>query len=107
MTLAPILVLGAAALVINLSGGRWRPWLIFCASLAAVFALQPAMPIRNLDFWLPVLSLALVALGARRANVAMKTPQPTGRRIPATPMPLLPAAPIVPATCVPWPLSSL
>ena len=26
---------------------------------------------------------------------------------PVTPMPLLPAAAIVPATCVPWPLSSV
>lgn len=63
MTLAAILVFGLAALAINLPVKGWRPWLMFAASLAAVFALQPAMPVRNLDFWMPVGSLALVALG--------------------------------------------
>ena len=31
----------------------------------------------------------------------------TCQLMPATPMPLLPTAPIVPETCVPWPLSSI
>lgn len=33
---------------------------LFLASALAVFVLQPAMPIRQLDFWLPFASLALV-----------------------------------------------
>ena len=42
---------------------RVRNGLIFVASLLAVYALQPASPIRHLDFWLPTLSLILCTLG--------------------------------------------
>ena len=40
-----------------------RPWVLFLASALAVYALQPATPIRYLDYWLPTLTLALAALG--------------------------------------------
>ena len=38
---------------------RWRGWAILVGSILAAYWLQPAVPIRNLDFWLPTLSIAL------------------------------------------------
>lgn len=60
MGLAQILALSLCALLIGwLAPMRWRIWLILVASLAAIYWLQPATPIRNLDFWLPTLSIGL------------------------------------------------
>lgn len=42
--------------------GRWRGWLILIMSLLAVFWLQPGTPIRQLDFWFPVATIALTVL---------------------------------------------
>lgn len=39
-----------------------RPWVAFALSAAALFALQPASPVRYADFWLPNLTLALTIL---------------------------------------------
>ncbi len=39
-----------------------RNWAVFSASVLALFWLQPAAAIRNFDFWLPVGTLALVAV---------------------------------------------
>jgi alginate O-acetyltransferase complex protein AlgI len=36
-----------------------RGWLIFVASVIALYWLQPSMPVRNMDFWLPTATLAL------------------------------------------------
>jgi alginate O-acetyltransferase complex protein AlgI len=36
-----------------------RGWFLLCISSLAVFWLQPALPIRYLDFWLPVATLSL------------------------------------------------
>ena len=64
MTLLYILIFSLFALAAGmLVDRRWRNWLIFAGSLLAVYALQPATPIRHLDFWLPTLSLALCGLG--------------------------------------------
>jgi alginate O-acetyltransferase complex protein AlgI len=63
MTLTNILVFILAALLIGLAAGRWRGWLILGVSVLSLFWLQPGTPIRSLDFWLPVVSLALVLLG--------------------------------------------
>ncbi len=64
MTLPYIL---AAAVVAALIGfvlpGRWRGWLMLIASMLAVYILQPATPIRGLDFWLPTAALALAICG--------------------------------------------
>jgi len=38
---------------------RRRIWLILSASLLAVYWIQPSLPIRNLDFWLPTASILL------------------------------------------------
>lgn len=60
MSFTDILIFTAAALLFRLASGGWgRRWLIFAASLLAVFWLQPSTPIRYLDFWLPLISCLL------------------------------------------------
>jgi len=43
--------------------GRMRGFLLFTFSILAVYALQPALPIRYLDFWLPTAALGFTLLG--------------------------------------------
>jgi D-alanyl-lipoteichoic acid acyltransferase DltB (MBOAT superfamily) len=63
MTLTQLLVFGAAALGLGaLTRGRGRGELLLVGSLLALYWLQPATPIRHLDFWLPTASLALTVL---------------------------------------------
>jgi alginate O-acetyltransferase complex protein AlgI len=67
MLLPEILLLAALALLFRVAA-VWaspvvRGWLIFAASVAALYWLQPVMPIRYMDFWLPTLTLALAVLG--------------------------------------------
>lgn len=63
MGLAQILALSLSALAIGwLAPRHWRVWLILLASLLAIYWLQPSAPIRNLDFWLPTLSIGLTVL---------------------------------------------
>jgi D-alanyl-lipoteichoic acid acyltransferase DltB (MBOAT superfamily) len=63
MSLLHLLVFCALALAYRLFARRRAGgWLLFAASVAAVYWLQPAMPIRHLDFWLPTASLALATL---------------------------------------------
>ena len=53
----------AAALSIGLlTRGAWRTYLLLAVSVFAVYWLQPALPLRSVDFWLPSLTLALVVL---------------------------------------------
>ncbi len=62
MTLPQILVFCVIALAAgSLSREAWRGRLLLVGSLLAVFWLQPSTPIRNLDFWLPTLTIALAA----------------------------------------------
>ena len=70
MTLTNILVFIVLALLggflagpFSEKGRRWRGWFILLAGVFSLYWLQPALPIRNLDFWLPTASLALVLLG--------------------------------------------
>lgn len=68
MLIPQILLLAALALVFRLLArpprlAPVRGWLIFGASVLALYWLQPAMPIRYLDYWLPTATLALTALG--------------------------------------------
>lgn len=42
---------------------KLRNPLLLALSTGVIFWLQPALPIRGLDFWLPIATLALVALG--------------------------------------------
>ncbi len=63
MTLLPILVFIAIALLTGwIVPPRWRIGLVLVTSLLAIFWLQPGLPIRNLDFWLPVISILLTFL---------------------------------------------
>src|SRR5574341_911369 len=63
MTLTQLLVFGAAALLCGwIFKERWRGGLMLAGSLLALYWLQPATPIRHLDFWLPMGSLALTVL---------------------------------------------
>ncbi|MEZ0395606.1 MAG: MBOAT family O-acyltransferase [Anaerolineales bacterium] len=64
MTLTFILILAGLAAVLGLfARGRWRLPLLLSVSALTVYALQPALPIRYLDFWLPTATLGLVVLG--------------------------------------------
>jgi D-alanyl-lipoteichoic acid acyltransferase DltB (MBOAT superfamily) len=63
MALRSILILIAAALLIRLLfRQRGRGWALLAASALAVYWMQPALPVRYLDYWLPTLTLALAAL---------------------------------------------
>jgi hypothetical protein len=74
MTLLHILVFTAFALLAGwLAPPRWRGWLLLGSSLLAVYWLQPATPVRNLDFWLPTASITLTVW-------VWSITQPGGRR---------------------------
>jgi len=73
MALSDILVFTMSAVIFRLvfgtlrvflpgAGDRWRGWLLLVASILAVYWLQPPLPIRYIDFWLPTLTLLLVFL---------------------------------------------
>ncbi|MGA2112894.1 MAG: MBOAT family O-acyltransferase [Anaerolineales bacterium] len=60
MTLLQILVGGALAVACGLFlHDRPRPYLLLVASVLAVFWFQPALPLREVDFWLPVATVML------------------------------------------------
>jgi D-alanyl-lipoteichoic acid acyltransferase DltB (MBOAT superfamily) len=63
MTLPVILIsIGVAALLGLVVRNRWRIQLLMGISILAVFAFQPVLPVRGLDFWFPIATLALVSL---------------------------------------------
>jgi alginate O-acetyltransferase complex protein AlgI len=63
MTLTIILIAIPVAILLLLNKREsWRIPLLMVVSALAVYALQPALPVRGLDFWLPTLTLALVIL---------------------------------------------
>jgi len=53
MTLTHIAIFGALTLLAAFLSDRIRDLFLFTLSILAVYALQPALPIRYLDFWLP------------------------------------------------------
>lgn len=60
MSLAQILVFAAVAVLSgSLGQTRWRSWILMVSSLLAMYWMQPSTPIRNLDFWLPFLTIVL------------------------------------------------
>ncbi|MBI3160295.1 MAG: MBOAT family protein [Chloroflexi bacterium] len=62
MTLAQIGIFAALGLLAGAVQTRLpRRWAMLALSVLAVFWLQPALPIRGLDFWLPLVSLGLSA----------------------------------------------
>ncbi|MEO8357228.1 MAG: MBOAT family O-acyltransferase [Chloroflexota bacterium] len=54
--------ISAALLVGTLTRGAWRTYLLLAISVFAVYWLQPAIPLRSFDFWLPSITLALIVL---------------------------------------------
>ncbi len=59
-------ILAAAAIAVLIGFGlpkRTRGWALLLVSMLAVYMLQPATPIRGLDFWLPTATLALAICG--------------------------------------------
>ncbi|MDW8327302.1 MAG: MBOAT family O-acyltransferase [Anaerolineales bacterium] len=60
MSLTQLLILaGVALLARGLAGGRYRRAAIPIVSILALYWLQPAVPIRQLDFWLPTVTIGL------------------------------------------------
>ncbi|MBT3240438.1 MAG: hypothetical protein HON98_10625 [Chloroflexi bacterium] len=60
MSLSNILIfIGLALVSASLLKGSGRKPLLLIISILAIYWLQPATPIRNLDFWLPTLTIAI------------------------------------------------
>ncbi len=63
MSLVNILILIGAAFVIRLAfSGKLRRWAMLVASVLAIYWLQPALAIRQMDFWFPTLTLGIILL---------------------------------------------
>jgi alginate O-acetyltransferase complex protein AlgI len=62
MTLTHIAIFGALTFLAAFLSDRLRGFFLFTLSLLAVYALQPALPIRTIDFWLPTAALGLVTV---------------------------------------------
>jgi D-alanyl-lipoteichoic acid acyltransferase DltB (MBOAT superfamily) len=62
MTLTLIAIFGALSLLAAFLSDRIRGLFLFTLSILAVYALQPALPIRYLDFWLPTAALGLALI---------------------------------------------
>jgi hypothetical protein len=64
MSLLNILILIIVALLVRLVfPGKLRRWALLIASVLAIFWLQPALSIRQMDFWFPLATVGLVFLG--------------------------------------------
>jgi D-alanyl-lipoteichoic acid acyltransferase DltB (MBOAT superfamily) len=64
MTLVSIVVFGIGAALYGLIvPARWRGWVLLAASVAAIYWLQPASPVRPVDFVLPTATLVLGVIG--------------------------------------------
>ncbi|HSV86392.1 MAG TPA: MBOAT family O-acyltransferase [Levilinea sp.] len=59
MLLAMILAFSVVAVALRFLGDRLRGWALLAACALAVYLLQPSMPIRYLDYWLPTATLGL------------------------------------------------
>ncbi len=71
--LETILIFVAFALLFaGLLRGRARNWLLFIASVIAVYWLQPWLPLRHADFLLPTFTLALTVTGWRLTRAPQK-----------------------------------
>lgn len=110
MALSGILIFSAAAALVGwLAHGRWRSSSALVLSLIALYALQPASPIRYLDFWLPTASLALVVTvwaATCTPVAATRTPvtatSPSAQAAPASPKAAPPASPAAASRLADW-----
>lgn len=63
MGLTQVLIFAGVAILLRLFGrGMKRGWLLLVFSALAIYWLQPGMPIRYLDYWLPTATIGLVVL---------------------------------------------
>lgn len=69
-----LILIGISAVLGRVIWNRWRILMLLGISALAIFALQPALPVRGLDFWLPTLTLGLTTLAW-----VLTTPQPQRR----------------------------
>ncbi len=66
MIIVQILILAAAALFWGIvMRERGRSWFLLAASVIVIFWLQPALPIRGFDFWIPVATLIITIFSWR------------------------------------------
>lgn len=63
MTLGTILVCLIGALIYRFLPAAWRGWALLIGSVIGVYALQPALPLPMVDFYLPTLILILALIG--------------------------------------------
>src|SRR5436309_10457853 len=64
MTLTSIVIFGIAAAFYGLIvPAKWRGWVLLVASVVAIYWLQPAIPVRPVDFVLPTATLVLAVAG--------------------------------------------
>lgn len=68
MSLGNILILIGLSLAVFFSGlfpftRRWRTSLLLILSVVIIYWLQPGLPIRGLDFWLPTATVFIASLG--------------------------------------------
>lgn len=99
MTLINILAFSATALVVGLLiNKRWQGWLILAGSVLAIYWLQPASPIRHLDFWLPTATLGLVVV----SWALIRLPHPLAVANPAISPQKLPSTVVVETGPNPW-----
>jgi len=63
MTLIFILIsIGLSVLLGVVIHNRWREQFLLVTSVLAIYALQPVLPVRGMDFWFPTATLALASL---------------------------------------------
>ncbi|MDP2776795.1 MAG: hypothetical protein Q8O48_04080, partial [Anaerolineales bacterium] len=60
MTIIQILIAAAAAFFWGtVMRERGRAWFLLAASVGVIFWLQPALPVRGFDFWIPIGTLVI------------------------------------------------
>ena len=63
MTLGDFYILVGSAFFIRIFPlPKIRKWILLVASIILIFWLQPALPIRYLDFYLPILTISIILL---------------------------------------------
>jgi D-alanyl-lipoteichoic acid acyltransferase DltB (MBOAT superfamily) len=50
-------LVGFSLAIGTLVRGRWRSWVLLVGSILAIYWLQPSIPIRHVDFWLPTITI--------------------------------------------------
>lgn len=73
MTPGWIVILLALALIYQRLPGYWRSWVLLFMSVGLIFALQPPLTIRGLDFWLPLTTLVVLVLIWRTTQAGQPT----------------------------------